>query len=333
MRPYRSLSRRNVLLGSLAACLSSACRNARRPGEQQTSVARATPSASSAPVPPKPASHRFAFFADADQFTRKLPPGPGDWLARFPERHQTFREYVDGDPVRRTAARNKIVVQPLGDFDDEHASLLSKLREYTEIFFDTKTVLATRRALPREGRRTRAEGGTRWTQHSTRVLLDKTLPPMLPADAVACLGVTLGDLYPDDDWNYVFGQASLESRVGVYSLVRFFPEFWRKPSTEAARLLGLRRSLHLLAHEAGHMFSLPHCVRYECLMNGSNSLEEADRQAGVLCPECLRKLHHNLAFDVHERYARLRAFYRREGLEDLSSWIDARLDRISKAAP
>ena len=50
----------------------------------------------------------------------------------------------------------------------------------------------------------------------------------------------------------------------------------------AARRLGVLRSLKVLSHEAGHMFSLHHCTRFECLMNGSNSLDEMDRAIGKL---------------------------------------------------
>jgi archaemetzincin len=31
------------------------------------------------------------------------------------------------------------------------------------------------------------------------------------------------DLYPEPSWNFVFGQASLNERVGVYSFARYGP--------------------------------------------------------------------------------------------------------------
>ena len=76
------------------------------------------------------------------------------------------------------------------------------------------------------------------------------------------------------------------------------------------------------------MFTVSHCVRYECVMNGSNSLEEMDRQPAFLCPVCLKKLAWNLGFDVRARYARLRAIYETEGLTAQVEWIDSRMRRI-----
>lgn len=39
------------------------------------------------------------------------------------------------------------------------------------------------------------------------------------------LGITNNDLYPQDDWNFVFGEASLEKACGVFSFCRFDPGF------------------------------------------------------------------------------------------------------------
>ena len=45
--------------------------------------------------------------------------------------------------------------------------------------------------------------------------------PRRPEDAVAVLGLTTSDLWPGEGWNFVFGQASLRDRIGVWSLYRF----------------------------------------------------------------------------------------------------------------
>jgi archaemetzincin len=269
-----------------------------------------------------------AFVADAKSFTLKLPPRPGDWLDRFHEAGTTFEQYIRSAPVTRTAQRDRIVLQPLGPFRRDERVLLEKLREYTAAFFDCPVVVAPDLPLPQKGRRTRQEGGRRWTQHHTKVILHDVLAPRLPDSAVAYLGVTMADLYPEASWNFVFGEATLDERVGVYSLVRFFPGFTGDTETPAARTLGLLRSFKLLSHETGHMFGLQHCARFECLMNGTNSLEETDRSPAVLCPVCLEKLAWNLRLDVRHRYADLLAIYRREGLAELASWTEARLQTI-----
>jgi archaemetzincin len=269
-----------------------------------------------------------AFIADPESFTPKLPPRPGDWLERFPETGTTFEEYVRSHPVTRTAQRDKIVLQPLGPFREDERKLLATLREYTAVFFDCPVIVAPDLPLPQKGRRSRQEGGQRWTQHHTQVILHEVLAPRLPSDAVAYLGITMGDLYPEASWNFVFGEATLDERVGVYSLVRYFPGFTGEKDTPAARTLGLLRSFKVLPHETGHMFGLHHCARFECLMNGTNSLDETDRSSGTLCPVCLKKLDWNLRFDVRRRYARLLSVYQREGLTELARWTEARLQKI-----
>jgi archaemetzincin len=269
-----------------------------------------------------------AFGEDPAHFAPKRPAEDGDWLARFPETGTTFEEYQASSLTRKTPGRNRIVLQPLGPFDERQRRLLAELREYAAVFFDTPTDLAPNLPLPQHGRRRRTPRGPSYEQFNTQVILREVLAPRLPKNAVCYLGVTFGDLYPEPSWNYVFGQATLEERVGVYSLARYFPSFWGEPDTPAARKIALLRSFKVLGHETGHMFSLHHCVRYECLMNGSNSLEEMDRSPAFLCRVCLKKLAYNLRFDVRARYRRLRALYARQGLGELVTWLDSRLARI-----
>jgi archaemetzincin len=158
------------------------------------------------------------------------------------------------------------------------------------------------------------------------------LLPRLPEDAVCYLGVTMADLYPEPDWNYVFGQATFGQRVGVYSLVRYTNRFWGRAETEESRRMFLRRGFKILAHETGHMFTLAHCTQNECLMNGSNSLDEMDRQTMHLCPVCLRKLQWNLKFDVAREYRELGDIYARNGYADLAQWVRGRLASQGVAA-
>ena len=64
------------------------------------------------------------------------------------------------------------------------------------------------------------------------------------------------------------------------------------------------RCLKTACHELCHVFGLTHCPYYDCLMNGSNLLEEADRKPFLLCPVCLRKVavYHNFVNEIAKRY-------------------------------
>jgi archaemetzincin len=140
------------------------------------------------------------------------------------------------------------------------------------------------------------------------------------------IGLTTLDLYPQDDWNFVFGQASLSERVGVFSFARNDDSFFGDPPSP--RQLVRKRALQVLTHEVGHMFGLWHCAYYSCNMNGSNSLEEADTQPPHLCPVCLRKLQYTIGFDPAARYEALADFYERVGMAEEAAFARHRHARI-----
>ena len=141
------------------------------------------------------------------------------------------------------------------------------------------------------------------------------------------LGVTAHDLYPHDTWSFVFGEALVDERVGVISIARYDPRFYDK---SADPVLLLCRSCKVLAHETGHMLGLLHCVFFNCLMNGSNSLAESDRRPLHLCPVDLRKLHWSLGFDIVQRYRHLLAFWRDAEVDTEAQWIERRLEFIGR---
>jgi archaemetzincin len=269
-----------------------------------------------------------AFAFDPTLYASKRPAEPDDWLTSHHETPEGFEPYVKKGPVRPTAARHTIVLQPLGPFTPDEAAGLETLREYVSIFFQLDARVAPPLPLPTLGWRTVGHGVFAFVQYRTDILLEQVLRPRLPADAICYLGVTMADLYPAPSWSYVFGWASFEERVGVYSLDRYRPHYDGEPDTPATRRRTLRRQLKVLVHEAAHMFSLPHCTRYECVMNGADSVEELDRNVPWPCPVCLRKLQWNMGFDVRRRDLELRAFYARRDMAEEVEWLDRRLARL-----
>ena len=67
---------------------------------------------------------------------------------------------------------------------------------------------------------------------------------------------------------------------------------------------------------------MEHCTAYCCNMNGSNSLEEADRQPLHLCPVCLRKLCRNLQVEPVPYLTKLKLFCQQNGLEAERDWYE-----------
>jgi len=64
------------------------------------------------------------------------------------------------------------------------------------------------------------------------------------------------------------------------------------------------------------MFSLAHCTKYRCGMNGYNYRAEADAQPLAFCPECLAKISFACHVDIREHCRKLAAFCRKNGLSD-----------------
>lgn len=145
----------------------------------------------------------------------------------------------------------------------------------------------------------------------TTYLLNKVLKPKRPANAVAVLGMTTSDLWPGKGWNFVFGQASLSDRVGVWSQARYGN---LEGSPEEAKL-ARKRTLKVALHETGHMLGIAHCTAYECLMNGSNHLGEADSRPLWLCPECVQKIWRACDADPIKRYEALIEFGKQHDLK------------------
>lgn len=302
--------------------LGTCYRKLGRPGQAEEAWA-AAPHATTA------AQLHFAATDDSD-FQKMSEPKPGDWLHRFDEPGQTFKQYVQSRPNRPTKARSKIVIQPLGPFSDEQKQTLLAMKELAAIWFDCGVELKQSMPLPAKHNRVRKLWGRTFVQYHTTHILQGILKPNLPGDALCYIGITMADLYPRESWNFVFGQASLRERVGVYSLARYYPEFYGDEATEESSLLVLRRGCKIMTHEIGHMFGLQHCIYYECGMNGSNSLAESDRRPIHLCPVCLRKLQWNLGFDVLRRYKRLATFYGKHGLKEEAAWVLNRSVKISE---
>jgi archaemetzincin len=270
-------------------------------------------------------------FSDEGEFRGKTQPGPGDWLAQHREAGQTYAQYLKSRPNRPDSKRRVIYILPLGDFEGGSAPELETLRAYTAEYYSPLQVVTLPAVTSSHVKaRSRTNESTEKKQWNSEDILE-WMKKMLPSDAYAMLAVTMTDLYPKESWNYVFGQASLKHRVGVFSFARYDPLFWNEETGEGTKTLVLQRAAKVLTHETGHMFGFAHCTHFECNMNGSNNLPETDGAPMHLCPVCLRKLHYALGFDPVARYQRLSAFYLEHELKEEAGWLEKRLAAIKEA--
>lgn len=279
------------------------------------------------PPPARDPALARALAADAEAYPPLPEPEIGDWLAAHPdEPGQTFEEWRTGR--RRTVLddRRTIRLLPLEEGDPVGVPLAT-VAEFLAAFYGLPAVVSP---VPRPPEfTTRVNPGTGKKQTLTRDVLN-WLQNEVPSDSYCVIALTGRDLYPDPTWNFVFGEALLVGRAGVFSFARMTPEFPRPPPAMKDRspqeqALVLRRCLKVVTHEVGHMFGMEHCRGGLCLMNGSNHVPEMDRAPLFLCPVCLEKVQHATKLDVVERYRRLAEFCGRAGLSSEAEWFARRM--------
>ena len=232
-------------------------------------------------------------------FRRKGRPAHNEWLDRFDEPGQTLNQYVrDFSPSTRDI-KGPILILPFGEFGEAQQHILADVVALTEIFYGRPTKLLPVETVPLGDKDRRGSG--RGQQLFTTPLLE-WLKGRVPADAAVLLGITPMDLTPPEPgWNFVFGQASLTERVGVWSL-------YRLATPDVSPQIQLRRVAQTALHELGHMFGVWHCTAYDCGMNGSNGMQESDATPLPFCPECDAKVVWRFGLDPAVRYGRLARF-------------------------
>lgn len=276
----------------LLACLASGC--------------------SQVPLAEVPEAERRYF---SDFGVEKMPPmKAGDWLSEHSESGQTYGQFIR---FRQARPRGSILyLRPVGEMEGQ----FELARAYCEVFFQRPV-----RALPelRAGK-SRINASTQKRQLLVSDLVSR-MRPDFPADGLCQVAITNDDLYPQESWNYVFGQAWITLGIGVFSFARYDPAFFGEERPADWETLRLRRCCKVVAHETSHLLGLAHCIDYNCLMNGSNHLNELDSHSFFLCPVCLRKLRHRLQFDVAKRYRELRVYCQQQKLTEEAAWVERRL--------
>ena len=270
-------------------------------------------------------------FTAGEDFVVKKEPKWGDWLAQHEEPGQSFSQYLESKPNRPGAGgRNVLYVLPLGRFEKKTSPDLAVLQRYMELYYTPMTVkvlpVRPEKEVPAVTRENSLTGNLQWNS----VAMLKWLRTQVPRDAYGVIAITMTDLYPGEGWNFVFGQASYKSRVGIFSFARYHPLLSFEKVEGDADQIALGRASKVLTHEMGHMFGIKHCIYYECLMNGANSLRECDSTPMHLCPVCLRKLQRAVGFDPVSRYEGLGKFYRKNKFGREAKWVGERLQFLEE---
>jgi archaemetzincin len=261
---------------------------------------------------------------------RMKPPQPGDWLAEHKESGQTFEQYLQKNSRPRVIGFSRIAIVPLGETSPLHQKIVERSGQYLTANFGLPVeILPTVSidTIPDEARRDALLGFGEQLQ--TSYILEDVLPPIRPDDALAVLAMTAHDLWPGKGWNFVFGQASVSERVGVWSLARYGDP----AESEDAYRLALERTIKVALHETGHMVGIQHCTAYNCGMNGSNNLPETDRSPVEFCPECQAKLWWTCRVHPVTRLRELAALAQEDGLQQAAEFWQKEADMLKDVVP
>lgn len=238
-------------------------------------------------------------------------PAYGDWLFSHKEKGQTFEQYFASKHIVPTKEANIIYIRPIGNFNSLQNKQIKLTNEYLEIYFQLKTkTLApiSNDVVPNSYRRMMYGH----EQLLAGYLLNDVLKEEKPLNRIALMGLSELDLYPKPEWNYVFGLASYHDKVAVSSIYRLQDG----ELTSENFNLCLSRLLKISSHEIGHMFGLHHCIAADCVMNGTNSMEETDRHSIRLCSVCQRKLNSCIQYDNKKRLSDLEKYFKNNDLND-----------------
>jgi len=269
-------------------------------------------------------------------------PKPGDWLSLNQEFPQTYMKFITQakKAKKRIAKNNKICIVQLGPLEPEKSPDMTVLSNYAAIFFQLSVtvipqieivqlndadILVTQNQIKDKVRikcRSDFSGRVQLETFGIHRILRRLIDNV---DCFCLIALTMYDLYTESH-NFLFGEADTVNYVGVFSFSRYSPHFYKPsldsvPLSESDKIKLVWRAVAVEVHELAHMFQLDHCVHFQCVMNGSNHLEESDSQPQHLCPVCLHKLHYMVDFDPVLRYQQLEKFYQENKFQEDQNWV------------
>ena len=210
-----------------------------------------------------------------------------DWLSSQNETGQSLKKYMNGGPhISWINPRCKTISIFLIDdtIDDETAELL---KIYCEAFFlgcDVKVIKqgdqieeTTRggakrvKKVPQDFLKhhkiTNRENFYGTQLHGAEI--NSALAEYKQSSTFCILAATNTDLYPKEEWNFVYGLANMTTQCGVFSFCRQMKETVDNLPEDQKRKTYLSLATGTMVHEISHMFGIKHCIHYECTMNGT----------------------------------------------------------------
>lgn len=254
-------------------------------------------------------------------YAQLTPPIPGEWRSEHPEPDQSVDAYKSANPAIPDSVRKYIYLAPLNEFNTKELILLDITAEYLSAVFGLQVKIKpgiSIRDIPSSKKRN--------GQLNSGYILHDLLIKILPDDAVGMMAITSYDLYPGEEWNFVFGEANTQERVGVSSFYRYGDA----AESDSAFNLCLRRLMETTSHEFLHMLSMQHCKTFSCVLNGSNSLQESDKKPLIICPQCAGKLNFALNENPSDYFSRSLTFFNKYGFLNEAQFCKKALTVLSE---
>lgn len=250
-------------------------------------------------------------------------PTSSDWLYQHKETGQSFKIYSTGMINQPSKLHDTIFLNILDNNEEVfNQELINNTIILIEAYYPGIKVSLMDKNHSFEDLKVHSRQNGEYLQYNASQTVD-ALGKIIPKKrGLLVVGMTSYDIYPREDWNFVYGLANKMEGAGVFSFRRYIDHIaYKIKDREKLNIMIFKLVSMVMIHEIGHLFGLAHCIYYDCKMNGSNHLEESFSRSLFLCPVCLRKIHFNLRFDIKKRY---------EGLKEALSILNSRFEIYTK---
>ena len=201
-----------------------------------------------------------------------------------------LNKYIKNKPKYIESTRRYIYIQRLGKFSKAEQEVVEKIAEYLAVFFqvEVKMMEDLDESLIIDDAYIYQHGKV---SLEVDYLIYNLISDFVPRSAIALIAITNYAIYCPDDEGYLMGIGLMKFRSALWTLESFDCEGVIYDIKKQIEYI-----LKLSIHEAGHVFSFPHCDKYECIM-GIVSNHYLDSSPVCFCPTCLSKLFYLLDVD------------------------------------
>ncbi|CAF1171316.1 unnamed protein product [Rotaria sp. Silwood1] len=164
----------------------------------------------------------------ADESFQQVPkPSRDDWLRNHQETGETMKSFecIVLKAVPHGTYKT-IYIQPVGSINHPRAAPLDVIIEFARAFFSGCEIeLLPTIDFSKDMKFRENDGIRQYRTNGFYNYLSQTRHKRNPRRELLRVAVTMADIYPNESWNFIYGQARAIDGVGVYSFARLDPLF------------------------------------------------------------------------------------------------------------